>query len=142
MQPLRVTGVVLLVALGVHGLDHARRGIDVISTHVLVAGTLQFVAASVAVFLVFRGHRSAALAASLVGIPGAVGFAAAHILPHWGAFSDPFTGAERGVHVSALSWFTALFEIGADLAFGFAGLAALRGRDYPFGRVRVTTTSA
>lgn len=126
MRTLRVTGVILLASLVVHGIDHVRRGVDVISEHVLWAGNIQFAMASVAVLLVFRRHRWAALAAVLVGFPGAVRFAASHLLPHWGAFSDAFTGDKVGANVTAFSWFTAVFEIAADLAFGFAGLAMLR----------------
>jgi hypothetical protein len=59
-----------------------------------------------------------------------VGFTAAHLLPHWSAFSDSFTGSEVAPHVTAFSWFAALFEIGADLAFGWAGLRVLRARGY------------
>ena len=55
----------------------------------------------------------------------AIGFTAAHVLPHWSAFSDPFTGSPVAPNVTALSWATAVFEIGADLAFGWAGVRAL-----------------
>jgi hypothetical protein len=121
---LRRAGVVCLVAVAVHGVDHLRRGTDVVTTQVLSLGTVQFVLVVLAVALVFRRHPWAAPAAIAVGIPGAVGFAAVHLLPHWGSFSDPFTGSVVAPKVNALSWVTALFEIGADLAFGWAGLRA------------------
>ncbi len=125
---LRFTSVVFLAAVLVHGADHVRRGVDVVTTQVLVAGTVQFVLAVVAVALVFRGHRLAPVAAIAVGFASAVGFAAAHLLPHWGAFSDAFTGSQTGSEVTAFSWFTALFEIGADIAFAWAGVVVLRRR--------------
>lgn len=50
----------------------------------------------------------------------------AHRLARCSAFSDPFTGNAVAPHVIALSWFTALFEIAADVAFGVAGLQLLR----------------
>jgi hypothetical protein len=54
-----------------------------------------------------------------------IGFAAAHLLPHWSSFSDSFTGSHVGPNVTVLSWATALFEIGADIAFGCAGVRVL-----------------
>ena len=127
-QALRWTAVAFLVAVLVHGADHLRRGTDVVTTQVLSAGTIQFVLAVIAVGLVFRGHRLAPAAAIAVGFPSAIGFAAAHLLPEWGAFSDSFTGADVAPGVNALSWVTAVLEIGADLAFGAAGVVVLRAR--------------
>jgi len=127
-RALRWTGAVFLAAVLVHGADHMRRGTDVVTTEVLSAGTVQFVLAVLAVGLVFRGHRLAPVAAIAIGFPSAIGFTAAHLLPHWSAFSDSFTGADVAPHVNALSWVTAVFEITADLAFGAAGVATLRAR--------------
>ena len=64
----------------------------------------------------------------MIGFASAIGFSAAHLLPHWSAFSDAFTGAPPRAAVTAFSWFAAIFEIGAGLALGIAGLRALRGR--------------
>jgi hypothetical protein len=127
---LRVTGVVFLVALLVHAADHLRRGFDVLTPTVFWAGNVQLIAASVTLVLVFRGHRLAPAAATAVGFASAIGFTAAHVLPHWSTFSDSFTGADVAPGVTAFSWFAALFEIGADLAFGWAGLRMLRVRGY------------
>jgi hypothetical protein len=127
---LRSTGVVFLVALLVHAADHLRRGFDVLTATVFWAGNFQLAAAVVALVLVFRGHRWAPAAAVMVGFASAVGFTAAHLLPHWSTFSDSFTGAEVAPDVTAFSWFAALFEIGADLAFGWAGLRMLRARNF------------
>jgi hypothetical protein len=95
---------------------------------VLVAGTVQFVLAAVTVALVFRRHRLAPVAAIVVGFASAAGFAAAHLLPNWGEFSDAFTGSQTGPELTAFSWFTALFEIVADIAFAWAGVVVLRRR--------------
>jgi hypothetical protein len=127
---LRVTGAVFLVALLVHAADHLRRGFDVLSPTVFWAGNFQLVAAVVTLVLVFRGHRLAPAAAAAVGFASAIGFTVAHVLPHWSTFSDSFTGSEVAPGVTAFSWFAALFEIGADVAFGWAGLRTLRGRGY------------
>jgi len=125
MERLRWTGAIFLVAVTVHGVDHLRRGTDVVSAQVVAAGTFQYVAAVVAVVLVFRGHRWAPIVAAYVGFSSAVGFAGAHLLPHWSSFSDSY------VHpvapgVTFFSWVTALLEIAADAAFGDAALLAIR----------------
>jgi len=127
---LRLTGAVFLVALLVHAADHLRRGFDVLTPTVFWAGNLQLVAAVVTLVLVFRGHRLAPAAATAVGFGSAIGFTAAHVLPHWSTFSDSSTGSDVAAGVTAFSWFAALFEIGADVAFGWAGLRALRARGY------------
>jgi hypothetical protein len=127
-RTLRTVGVVFLAALLLHGFDHLRRGFDVITPQVFWLGNLQLTLAVVAVVLVFRRHWWAPAAAVAVGLPSAIGFTAAHLLPHWSPFSDPFTGAAVAPHVTALSWVAALFEIAADLAFAWAGLAVLRVR--------------
>jgi hypothetical protein len=81
-----------------------------------------------AVVLVFRRHRLAPAVAVAVGFVSAAGFIASHLLPQWSAFSDPFTGSAVAPNVNAFSWFAALFEIAADVAFGFAGLQLLQAR--------------
>ena len=137
----RAFSVVFLAGVLLHGVDHVRRGTDVVTTYVLGAGAVQFVFAVVAVALVFRSHRLAPLSAVAIGIPGAVLFAAVHLLPHWGAFSDAFAGSHAGPGVSGLSWFSALFEIAGDLAFGFAGLMMLRRRRVASAAPRVREVS-
>ncbi len=87
----------------------------------LGAGVVQQVGAVAARVLVFSRHRLAPAAAVMVGFASAVGSAAAHILSHWSAFSDPFTGTRVAQNVNAFS-FAAPFEIAADLAFAFIRL--------------------
>jgi hypothetical protein len=123
---LRHTAVVFAVAVAIHGLDHLRRGPDVVTDVVRGAGATQFVLAGAAVMLVFRRHPFAPALAAFVGLASAVLFVAAHLLPQWSAFSDPYTGAQVAPGVTGFSWFTALFEIAADTAFGVAGLRSMR----------------
>lgn len=125
---LRTTSVVFIVAVLVHGTDHLRRGIGVMTTQVLTGGTIQYALAFLAVGLVLRRHRSAPAVAAAVGFGSALAFASAHLLPDWGAYSDAYVGSPVAPGVTAFSWFTAVFEIGADVVFGWAGLRALRGR--------------
>jgi len=125
-QRLRSAALVFAVAVAVHGADHLRRGTDVVTTTVLVAGGIQFLLGAITVVLIFRHHRWASRAAIAVGFASAIGFTAAHLLPHWSAFSDAFTGSHVAPNVTVLSWAAALFEIGADVALGWAGVRALR----------------
>jgi len=123
---LRGTAVVFAVAVGVHGADHLRRGADVVTGVVRDAGAAQAVLVAFGVVLVFRRHRLAALVAVIVGFLSAFSFSAAHLLPQWSAFSDPFTGSAVAPRVTAFSWFTAAFEIAAGVAFGIAGLQRMK----------------
>jgi len=125
---LMASGLVFAVALLVHGADHARRGLGELQPTVFWLGNAQTVGALVALFLVFTGHRWGPAAAITIGFISAAGFTAVHLLPDWGALSDAFPGAAHHADVTAFSWFAALFEIAADLAFGAAGLYALRPR--------------
>ena len=125
-QRLRWIAVVFLVAVTVHGADHVRRGMDVVTTQVMWAGSIQYLLAVIAVVLVYRRHPWAPLAAIAIGFASAIGFSAAHLLPHWSSFSDSFTGSRVAPNVNILSWTTAVFEIGADLAFGWAGVRVLQ----------------
>jgi hypothetical protein len=123
---LPATGVVFAVALVVHGADHVRRGVAQLEPAVFWLGNLQTVAALIALFLVFTRHRWAPVAAAVIGFTSAVGFTVVHLVPDWGPLSDAFPGAHGHAEVTAFSWFAALFEIGADLAFGAAGVITLR----------------
>ncbi|MDX1880187.1 hypothetical protein SBE55_20510 [Mycolicibacterium sp. 141076] len=118
----------LAVALLLHGADHMRRGMNVVPPAVMVGGTLQLILAAVTITLVFKRNRWAPLAAVGIGYAGAVGFAAAHLLPKWGFFSDSFINAPPWARVTAFSWVTAILEIAANLVFGTIGLMLVRER--------------
>src|SRR4051812_37210847 len=124
MRALRTTSLVFIAALLVHGLDHVRRGTEVQTTQVLAGGTIQFLLAIAAFALVMRRHRFAPDAAVVVGFGSALLFVTAHLLPHWSSFSDAYVGSPVAPGVTAFSWFTAMFEIAADIAFGCAGVVA------------------
>ena len=127
-RTLRWTAVFAFASLVLHAADHVRRGTEVVTRVVTTAGALGLVLAAVAVVLVFRGSRWAPHAAIAVGFPTAVRFSASHLLPRWSAFSDPFVGNNVAPGVTAFSWVTAVIEICALLAFGVAGVLALRSR--------------
>lgn len=113
------------VAWAVHTGDHVRRGLDVVSSEVAVAGNIAAVLQLAVVASVFLRWRWAAVAAVAIGIPDAIGIAAVHLLPRWSSFSDAFPGA-HGTNVTAFSWFAAIVEVSAALLFGLAGAHAWR----------------
>jgi hypothetical protein len=119
------SAVFYTVAWAIHTGDHLRRGLDVVSTEVALLGSIAAVLQLLAVSAVFLRWRRAAIVAAAVGFPDAVGIAAVHLLPHWSAFSDAFPGA-HGTGVNAISWAAAVIEIGGALAFGAAGVYAVR----------------
>jgi hypothetical protein len=119
---LRYGALFYAVGLVLHTADHARRGMDVLTRHVLWAGTLSTVFAVVVLGLVFTRHRLAALAAAAFGIPTALGVAAVHLLPEWSAFSDSLYDA----NADPLTWTAVLLEIIGAATLGLAGLSALR----------------
>lgn len=125
-DPLRTAGVVFAIALGVHGADHLRRGMDVLSGPVFWAGNLQIGLSLVTLALIFLRHRLAPGFAAVLGFASAVGFTVAHVLPHWSSLSDSFTGAHPAPHVTGFSWFAAAFEIGSGLYLGIAAVVSMR----------------
>jgi hypothetical protein len=119
---LRYATAVFAACFLLHNADHLRRGVDVVTPEVLGAGTVAGVLAAIAVTLVFLRHRQAPLVAAAVGFPTAFGVIAAHLLPHWSAFSDALPGG----HVDAFTWAAVIAEVGGAFALGAAGLNALR----------------
>jgi hypothetical protein len=109
-------------ALVMHGADHLRRGISVVTPEVLWGGSLLSAIGLATVLLVLSGHRLGPLLAVVVGFPTAAGVVAAHLLPRWSALSDSFVS--NGADL--VSWIAVLAEILAALALGVAGARALR----------------
>ncbi|HEX9969523.1 MAG TPA: hypothetical protein VGB03_05235 [Acidimicrobiales bacterium] len=122
---LRRAATVFAAGLLLHTADHFRRGTDILTKHVLAAGTLSTLAAVVVLALVFTRHRWAPAAAAALGLSMAFGVTAAHLLPTWSAFSDSLPDG----HVSAVTWVAVLLEIAGAALMGAAGLAALRPRE-------------
>ncbi len=110
----------------IHTADHFRRGTEVITKHVYYAGTVLTILAFVTIGLVFARHRLAPVAAVAVGLYHGVGIAAAHLLPRWSAFSDAFTGGQRGPGITGLTWVAVMLEIAGAFATGIAGIVVLR----------------
>jgi hypothetical protein len=121
-------------AWAIHTGDHLRRGLGAVSVEVAVLGSVAAVLQLLAVSAVFLRWRWAAIVAAAVGFPDAIGIAAVHLLPHWSAFSDAFPGA-HGTGVNAFSWAAAIIEVVGALAFGVAGVYAVRRSAATGGRV-------
>jgi hypothetical protein len=120
---MRYAALVLVLALLMHGADHVRRGLGILTPQVFWAGNLSVLVDAVVVGLILVGHRTAPLLAIVVNGFTAVSVAAVHLLPHWSAFSDAFPG---GRDVGVLSWLAVLFELAARLGLIAAGMYALR----------------
>lgn len=113
-----------LAGFVVHNLDHARRGLDQITEHVIWSGTVVAMMAAVILTLVLTRHATARVAAAVGGIAIAVGVSASHLLPEWSAFSDSLVEGR----VDPLTWVAVLAEIGGAVLMSAAGLAAARRR--------------
>jgi hypothetical protein len=119
---LRLATAVYAGGLVLHTADHLRRGIDVITGEVFWGGMVLTTVSVIAIALVVTHHHSAPLVAAVVGFTAAVGVSASHLLPHWSSLSDSLPDG----NVDALSWAAVLIEIVGAIAFGVAGLYALR----------------
>ena len=122
---LRAAALVYAAGLVLHTADHVRRGLDTVTPAVLWAGNISTAIGLVTVVLVLSRHRLAPLAAAVTGVPIALGVAAVHLLPNWGALSDPFVGG-AAAGVTIWSWTVVLVEIAGALMLGLAGALALR----------------
>jgi hypothetical protein len=123
-QVLRFAALAYAAAFLAHTADHFRRGLDLLTPEVFWLGTTASVLAVVAIALAFVGSPLAPLLAVVHGFSQALGVAAVHLLPAWGAFSDSLHhGAD------AMSWTAVLAEIGGALVFGVAGAYAFRHRE-------------
>jgi len=109
---LRPAAAVFVAGFLLHNADHARRGIDAVTDHVVWAGTAVAVVAAVIITLVVTDHPQAPLVAAAGGLGIAVGVGATHLLPDWGVLSDPL------LDLSATSWIAVLAEIGGALLLG------------------------
>src|SRR4051812_42769402 len=123
---LTVAAVAFAAANVAHGLDHQRQGTGRLTDEVLFGGAVLTVTALATLWLVLRRHPRAPLVAAVAGWTSAVAVAAAHVAPHWSAFSDPYPD----LAVDALSWAVMLAEIVPAALLGLAGVLELRRAQY------------
>lgn len=122
---LLVAGALFAVGSTVHIIDHIRRGQSSVTESLFILGNIGLVVQVITITLILTRHRLAPVAAMAAGFPLAIGFAAAHWLPHWSAMSDPVW------QIRSATWFSYLastVEIGGALAVGICGLAIVRAR--------------
>ena len=136
--PLGRAALVLVAADVAHALDHARQGRH-LTAEVYAAGIAGWIALAVLLVLVARGHRLAAPYAGAVGVNVAVGFVAVHLLPRWGALSDPYPS----FHPDAVSWALVALPVAAALNLVWqATRARSRTRRSPPGPDRAARASS
>jgi hypothetical protein len=123
---LLAASAALLIAVGLHGVDHALqdRGIGALTTEVMVGGAVNAATAMLVFVLALRAHPRAPLIAAAIGAYMALGVTAAHFAPHWSALSDSYADLDLGV----LSWAAAALEVACAAVLAAVGVAVLRRR--------------
>jgi hypothetical protein len=123
MTRLLTMNVALAALMAAHIADHALRQHDgELTGAAAVPGLLGAVAVFASLALTLRRHPRARVFAAVVGISTAIGFVAVHLLPKWGALSDPY--ADR--HLDALSWAGMIATLVAAALLAAVALAASR----------------
>ena len=121
-RKLLVAHLAFIAAMLLHTLDHIRQGTGRLSVGVLAGGSFLSLIAVAPLWLTVRRHPKAPLVATIVGFYTAVAVTAAHILPNWGVFSDPYPD----LSLDTYSWAVMLAEIGMGVVFGSVGLLEMR----------------
>ncbi|HEX8065406.1 MAG TPA: hypothetical protein VF520_02635 [Thermoleophilaceae bacterium] len=134
-RALKVSALAYLIGFSAHGADHVARGLDGTPDATFWAGTIGLVPATIAVGLVFAGHRFAAPYAVFVGLFAAIGASLVHFPGDWSTFSEPWRGGTStldGSSVSVADWATLIAMIAGAFAFAvFGALAAREARQPP-----------
>lgn len=119
-------GASLLFVAGniAHTVDHFRQGTGRLSNYVIAGGTAISLLGAVVLYLALVRHPRAALVATITGFYAGFGVSAAHLLPHWGVFSDSYPD----LGVDATAWAIVFVEITAGFVLGIVGLRELRGQ--------------
>ncbi|MBV9950653.1 MAG: hypothetical protein JO291_01785 [Acidimicrobiia bacterium] len=120
---LILAGYLFAVGSTVHMVDHLRRGQGSVTAELYWVGTVALAVQVAVITLVLTRHRVAPLAAAATGFPLALGFFAAHWLPHWSGLSDPVWKIG-----SWFSYVASSLEIIGALALGLTGLSIVRAR--------------
>lgn len=121
---LRRGALLFLAGFLLHNADHLRRGIGVLTPEVFWAGAVSGLITLSALVLVLKQNRWSPSVAVAVGFSMALGVSIVHLLPRWSALSDSLPDGS----VDAFTWIAVLCEIAGALAFGCAGLQAMRHR--------------
>ena len=123
-DPLVVANLAFVAAILLHGADHVRRGTSDLTHEVYYGGGVLALIGFSTLWFTLRRDRRAPLVAAVVGLWTALVVSAAHLAPHWSAFSDPYPDKS----LDAFAWIAMLSEVVAALVLGLIGLAMLRAR--------------
>ena len=107
------------VGSAIHVADHLRRGQGSISDTLYALGNTALVLQVVTITLIATRHRLAPTVAAVAGPSLAIGFLAAHWLPHWGAASDPVW------EISSMRWLSMVASIGEIVGAAMIGVAGI-----------------
>jgi hypothetical protein len=122
-RPLLYATLAVLLMQVLHTLDHIynqERGLGPLATEVTLVGYAGFAVNLALLYLILRRDALAPLAGLAFGLSVVAGGLAVHILPHWSAFSDPYSD----ISADALTWISVYALIGSGLV-----LAAVAGRE-------------
>ena len=122
IDALTAASVVFGLAILFHTADHIRRGTGSLTREVLWGGAFLALVNFATIGLVLRRHPRAPLFCAFVGLWTALGVSAAHLAPHWSAFSDPYPD----LSLDALAWVAMLSEVVAALGLAAVAIAVLR----------------
>jgi hypothetical protein len=112
---LRIAGPVFAFGSAIHIADHLRRGQASISDTLYALGNTAVVVQVVTITLIATRHRFASTVAAVAGPVLAIGFLAAHWLPHWSAVSDPVW------EVMSYRWFSVVASISEIIGAAWVG---------------------
>jgi len=124
-DPLTIANLAFILAIALHNGDHLffqDRGMDALSTEIRVAGTALVVVALIGLGFTLARHPWAPMIATIIGFGAAVSVTFGHIVPHWSAFSDPYSDLSLG----AYSWTAMLAEIVTGFVLGVVGFLMVR----------------
>ena len=124
MTRILLAGLGLLGLQTIHGLDHLLLQDRALPGAIAVLGVIESSAVIAVMVLAWRGSRHAPVAALLAGTGVALAFVTAHLLPEWGALSDPYADAS----LDASSWVIMFAGLAGGLTLALAGALALSER--------------
>jgi hypothetical protein len=121
LDGLAIAAVAFIATMVIHAADHQIRGRDY-TDEVMAGGFVLFALGALVLTVVLRRHPRAAQIAVFVGFYTAVAVIAAHVLPHWSAFSDTYSEKDLGI----VSWLAMASEVVAAFVLGLVGLRRVR----------------
>ena len=122
VDALTAASVAFALTILAHGADHIRQGTDSLTAEVYWGGAVLALINFTIIGLAITRHPRAPLLCAAVGAWTAFAVSAAHLAPHWSAFSNPYPD----LSLDALSWVAMLSEVVAAAAMAGVAIAALR----------------